>query len=171
MPITEGPSPDTIKEIKAPPKPVRPKPTPPKPRLKSLETDIGALIITGNLMLSPVLKGDMLDELEVTSLAHAIDDQAQRSPRFRKMVQRALETAGAASLLSVIVIIGGRRAARHGLIDTGWDDTLRAFLAVSNMDAGTSSDEIAAVLAAMQGTPDVAIPEPSTDGATVPGIH
>jgi hypothetical protein len=115
-------------------------------------------------MASPFIKGDMLDELEVTSLAHALDEQAQRSPRFRKMLVRAIETAGGASLFTIVIIIAGRRAARHGVIDPSWDDTLRGFLAVSKMDVDLSDPDAAA--AAMFGVfSGAAKPEPTPEGA------
>lgn len=154
-----GPPPDELK-----PKPeAKPRPKPPAPRKKSLETEIGALLISANLMASPFTKRDMLDELEIMALAHAVDEQAQRSPRFRKMVMRAIETAGGANLFTIVLIIAGRRAARHGVIDPSWDDMLRGFLAVSKMDVDMSDPDAAA--AAMYGVfSGAGKPEPAPEG-------
>ena len=157
--MQKGPPPDEIRDAKA----SAPRPKPPTPRKKSLETEIGALLISANLMASPFIKNDMLDELEIMALAHAVDEQAQRSPRFRKMVIRAIETAGGANLFTIVLIIAGRRAARHGVIDPSWDNTLRGFLAVSKMDIDMTDPDAAA--AAMYGVfSGAAKPEPTSEG-------
>jgi hypothetical protein len=59
---------------------------------------------------------DALAPEEIDALAMSIDEQCKRSPRFRLYVLQALKVQSATSLLAVVAMIGGRRAARHGLI-------------------------------------------------------
>lgn len=72
--------------------------------------------------------GDELDEMEIAQLAKAIDAQAQRSPRFKKYVEMALGLGAGFGIVSILGIIVGRRAARHGLIDPSLDPKLGAML-------------------------------------------
>jgi hypothetical protein len=119
--------------------------------------------MTGNLFLAPVLRADMMDEIEITALAKAIDDQARKSPRFRRMVEAAISTAGGASLLTVVAMIAGRRMARHGMIDKQWDENLKGFLMVASIDVDPSQlQDLATQLFPEE--PHAAQPE-STDGA------
>ena len=88
----------------------------PRASSRSLETEIGALLVTVNLPLTMFLPRDAFDEVEIPALAAAIDDQCKRSPRFKSYVLRALKVQSATSLLAVVAMIGARRAARHGVI-------------------------------------------------------
>ena len=87
-------------------------------RARSLETQIGAALMTFNLPLwaLPPLRGDALDDAEIQALAKAIDQQARVSPRFRKYLVAALEATSGGQLLSVVLVIGARRLARHNMI-------------------------------------------------------
>lgn len=120
--------------------PVPPKPKEEKkattrrpPQQRGMTNDIAALLIQANLMLAPVLKDDVMDDVEILALAKAVDDQAKKSPRFRKALMRMVEMSGGSGLLSITLIIVGRRAARHGMIAPDWDHKLGAYLAFSQM--------------------------------------
>jgi hypothetical protein len=78
--------------------------------------------------MAMVKLGDELDEMEIAQLAKAIDAQAQRSPRFKKYVEMALGLGAGFGILSILGLIVGRRAARHGLIDPSLDPKLGAML-------------------------------------------
>jgi hypothetical protein len=86
-------------------------------RAKSLETQIGSALMTMNLAFwaVPPLRNDALDDAEIQALAKAIDQQARVSPRFRKYLTAALEATSGGQLMSVVVIIGARRLARHNI--------------------------------------------------------
>lgn len=83
---------------------------------RNLEDEIGAALVTVNLPLMAFLPADALDEAEIVALAAAINDQAKRSVRFRKFVERALVVTSGGQLVTVGAAIGLRRAARHGLL-------------------------------------------------------
>ena len=90
--------------------------TPGATRSRSIRTEVGSLLVTINLPLSMFLPVDALAPEEIDALALSIDEQCKRSPRFRLYVLQALKVQSATSLLAVVAMIGGRRAARHGLI-------------------------------------------------------
>jgi hypothetical protein len=83
---------------------------------RSIRTEVGSLLVTVNLPLSMFLPVDALGPEEIDALAMSIDDQCKRSPRFKSYVMQALKVQSATSLLAVVAMIGGRRAARHGII-------------------------------------------------------
>lgn len=85
---------------------------------RSLESQIAGTLMAINLALYviPPLQRDALDEYEIRALAKALDQQAKTSLRFRKMLEGALAATSGGQLLGVAVIIGARRAARHGLL-------------------------------------------------------
>jgi hypothetical protein len=83
---------------------------------RSIRTEVGSLLVTVNLPLSMFLPVDALAPEEIDALAMSIDEQCKRSPRFRLYVLQALKVQSATSLLAVVAMIGGRRAARHGII-------------------------------------------------------
>lgn len=95
--------------------------------------------------------GDELDDAEIGALAAAIDAQARRSPRFRKMLEGMLTASAGGQLVGVIGIIAARRAARHGLAPAYVDPLLGGMLAGGGIEA------------AMSFTPPAPAPEPSTD--------
>lgn len=84
---------------------------------RSLENQIGAMLFTFNIPLSMFLPRDALGAEEVQALAHAIDQECQRSPRFKKYVENALKVQGGTSLALVVAAIIGRRVVRHNLIE------------------------------------------------------
>lgn len=100
---------------------------------KSLATEIAAVLIQANLILTPVLRGDAMDDVEIMALAKAMDEQAKKSPRFRKALMKALEATGGAGLLTVVGMILGRRASRHGYVPRDWDEKMGAYLAFTQM--------------------------------------
>jgi len=152
-------------KIKPPPKS---KTTTKRITTRSLETEIGALLVTGNLLLAPIIRDDMLDDLEITALAKAIDQQSQRSPAFRRYLMRALETAGGANIVTILVVIAGRRMARHEIIDKNWDLRLRSYLQLSNMDINLEDpDSVAQVAAAMMQEVDATKPDSEPNNGNI----
>lgn len=87
-------------------------------RARSLETQIGAALMTFNLAfyVIPPLRNDALDDAEIIALAKALDQQARVSPTFRKYLVAALEATSGGQLMTVGLIIGARRLARHNII-------------------------------------------------------
>jgi hypothetical protein len=88
----------------------------PRRSSKSLEPQIRATLVMFNmaLLVVPPLQADALDEAELFALAKALDLQAKQSPRFRRALEAALTATSGAGLVSIVAIIGARRAARHG---------------------------------------------------------
>lgn len=82
----------------------------------SLQTQIGALIVTVNLPIMFLSQRDALDAVEIEALAHAIDQECQRNARFRKFVEQAIAVQGGTSLVLVVAAIAGRRVLRHDLV-------------------------------------------------------
>lgn len=111
-------------------------PTPRKSTTRSLETQIGALLTTVNVvvMMVPPIAPDALDVAEITALAKAMDAQCRQSPRFRKYVEAMLAAGSGGQLLGVVAIIAARRASRHGMAPAEIDPMLGAMLA-GNTDA------------------------------------
>jgi hypothetical protein len=95
--------------------PTRARRTPTR-RYKTLEPQLRSVLVMFNMvaMVVPPLQADALDEAEIFALAKALDQQARQSPRFRKALEGVLSATSSAGLISVIAIIGARRAARHG---------------------------------------------------------
>lgn len=99
----------------------------------------------------PERVGDELDDAEIAALAAAIDMQARRSPRFRKMIEGMLTAGAGGQLIGVLGIVAARRAARHGLAPAMLDPMLGGMLAGGGMAA------------AMSFVPTEPTPEPTTD--------
>jgi hypothetical protein len=87
--------------------------------------------------------GDELDDAEIMQLASAIDRQCQRSPRFKRYVELALNGISGGGILGIMAMIGARRAARHGVIDPSYDARLGAMMAgdLSSLAAFTPSPD------------------------------
>lgn len=99
----------------------------------SLETQIGAMLMTFNFafMVIPPIRQDALDEAEISALAKAIDQQAKSSPRFRKYLEAMLGATSGGQLVSVCAIIGARRLARHEIgLPKEADEALGSMLSV-----------------------------------------
>lgn len=84
---------------------------------RSLETDIGAMLVRLNmfLLITPFAR-DALDEFEIMALAKDINAQAMKSDRFYRMVEAALNTTSGGGLPVTAAIIVGRRFARHNAL-------------------------------------------------------
>lgn len=84
---------------------------------RSLETEIGAMLVRLNMfvLITPFAR-DALDEHEIMALAKDINAQAQRSARFYRMVELALNGTAGGGLPLTVAIIAGRRLARHGAL-------------------------------------------------------
>jgi len=135
------------------PKPKTKTPTAKRPAGTSLQNDIAGLLVYANIMLAPVLKGDVMDDTEILALAKAVDEQARKSPRFRKAIDRALVAVGGTGLIGVCVVIAARRASRHGVISADWDEKLGLALMVGQMSPSEQTkfmeQQMAAMAAAM----------------------
>lgn len=91
----------------------------------SLATDYGVMIKLG----------DELDAAEIELLAKAINAQAERSPRFRKAIERMLGVGAGGQMITAIAMIGARRAARHGLAPAHLDPAIGAMIAGGDLSA------------------------------------
>lgn len=91
-----------------------------------------------------IKQGDELDESEITLLAKSLDAQCQRSPRFRKQVERVLGVGAGGQIIAVLGMIGARRMSRHGVLPPMIDPMIGAM--ISGGDLGD--------LAAFVPTPD-----------------
>lgn len=87
----------------------------------------------------PILRvvkiGDTLDEVEITQLAKALDTQCQRSPRFRRQVERILGASAGGQIFTVLGMIAVRRASRHGIAPAMLDPMIGAMLAGADLGA------------------------------------
>lgn len=148
--------PDTQETAPEPPKRRRGRPprdpnAPPRPRgrprkSKSLEDRIGGTLALINMAFAfapESFRADALDDIEIASLAKAIDAAAQENPLMHKYLTAVLGGDGGAmaNLIIVAAIIGGRRAIRHGIVaDESWDERLGAFLMLqSGMVSGSAN--------------------------------
>ena len=103
---------------------------------KSLKTEIGGTLALLNMgiAMTPV-RDDALDAVEIEALANGLNEEAQRSPQFRKYLEYVIGVTGAGgSLLPVIGMIAGRRAARHGYLPREFDTLLGSVLAMSTTE-------------------------------------
>lgn len=100
-----------------------------RPSKASLETQIGSLLVMMNLfVMATPLRSDALDMYEVSALAKAIDQQCKQSPRFRKYVEAALGVGSGGALAGMILMIGARRVARHGMVPAEIDALLGSMI-------------------------------------------
>jgi len=131
-PVTFRPAPVQA-PVETPPKrgPGRPPTVAARPSARSLKSEISATLMQINLVLImiPPLRQDQMDMVEIDALASSLDEQARKSPRFRKALEGALTATGGAGLISILAIIGTRRAARHGLVPVEIDQQLGNLLA------------------------------------------
>lgn len=128
-----GPPATALPTTETPPKrgPGRPKGSTTR-TTRSLQPQIASLLMTFNfaMYVVPGLANDRLDEMEITALAKALDEQAKQSVRFRRMLEGALTATSGGQLLGIVAIIGMRRASRHGLLPPEADGQLGAMLAM-----------------------------------------
>lgn len=96
--------------------------------------------------------GDELDEAEIIMLAQSLDTQCQRSPRFRKQVERILGVGSAGTIITTIGMIAARRASRHGILPEMLDPMLGAVMAGGDLNALAS-------FMPPQAPPDAPLPE------------
>lgn len=147
-PRKDGLPPGSVKPTR---KPTRRK-APTRPRTRSLKPEIASFLTLANqlILMSPIgtrpivatvdptipveRVGDELDAAEIAALAAALDAQAQRSPRFRKYLERVLGVGASGQLVGVLGIIATRRAARHGFAPPLLDPLLGAQLAGGTLD-------------------------------------
>lgn len=136
-PVTKLPNPNETPPKRGPGRPKgsktrerAPSRPPRAPSTTSLRIRIGGMLVFVNVFvqMSP-LKGDALDVVEIEALAKAIDEQCKQSPRFRKYVEAMLSAGSGGQLLGVCLIIGARRASRHGALPADVDMALGGMLA------------------------------------------
>lgn len=101
--------------------------TPLGSRVEYADPDTGAIM--------PGRVGDELDVAEITMLAQSLDTQCQRSPRFRKQVERILGVGSAGTLITTLGMIAARRASRHGILPDMLDPMLGAVMAGGDLNA------------------------------------
>jgi len=97
---------------------------PRRPRGASLEAATAASLFKLNLYFAVACKfipgldasKDPLDGLEITAVAGGLAEQAKANPRFAKMLEAFNGVAGSDNILLIVIIIAGRRAARHGIL-------------------------------------------------------
>lgn len=104
----------------------------PRRSTRSLETEIGSLLVMVNLfVMATPIRQDALDMYEISALAKGIDQQCKQSPRFRKYVEALLGAGSGGALMGVVIMIGARRASRHGLLPAEVDAGLGAMIQTS----------------------------------------
>ena len=112
-----------------------------KPQLKSLETEIGALLSTLNFaffFLPAPWSADALDPAEIEVLAKQINLVALDNPAVYRYLEWAFKSGGSTmNLILLGAIITGRRLSRHGYIPPEWDNNLAMML--GNMGASQRS--------------------------------
>jgi hypothetical protein len=164
-----GPPPEELREQKpkTATKATAKRPTAPR---RNLEQELGQMLVMTNLFAAPFIGNDALDDAEILVLARGMNEQAQKSPRFRRLIEGALGATGASGLIGVVVIIAARRAARHNMIEPAWDQRLEAMLRLQLMDIDPTDPSAlaaaAAVAAAMTEPPNA--PESNGAGASQP---
>ena len=164
------PDPDEPKRGRGRPRKDTKKRAAPK-RLPPLEKRIGAFIVQTNMILLqlPWTKADALDAAEIQLLTQGISDECSRHPLFRGYVETMLSVSASGGLALTVVIIAGRRAARHNLIPEGTlpmpNETIDAMLgAVAEMATQTDPDAAAATLSAMQSQGPAMMPDEAANG-------
>lgn len=117
--------------------------------------------------VQPERVGDELDDAEIGALAAALDAQARRSPRFRKMLEGMLTAGAGGQLIGVLGIIAARRAARHGIAPPMLDPMLGGMLAGGNLEAAMS---YAAPTPVPEPETDETVPERDSDNGNLPPL-
>jgi len=101
------------------------------------------------------IRNDALDTYEIIALAKALDQQAKTSPRFRRYLEAMLGAGAGASLLGLVVMIGARRAARHGVMPIETDaligELIQGTVKAADKSATTESQKSDATTAAPAG--------------------
>lgn len=107
----------------------------------SLEVQIGSMLTMANFVVMSIapIRNDALDQYEIVALAKAIDQQAKTSPRFRRYLEAMLGAGAGAGLVGLIVMIGARRAARHGVMPIETDALIGNLIQGSVKGAGTGA--------------------------------
>lgn len=72
--------------------------------------------------------GDELDPGEIELLSKGLDAQAQRSPRFRRQIERILGVSSGGQIVTALSLILTRRASRHGLAPAMLDPMIGAII-------------------------------------------
>jgi hypothetical protein len=137
-------------------------------RKRSLKTEIGGTLTLLNMgvQLSP-LSRDALDAIEINALAEGLDEEARKSPQFRKYLEYAIGVTGAGgNLYAVLAIIATRRAARHGYLPEVVDQQLGTLLAMSTGKLGDVDKMMAEMPEPSPFQPaDVEFPSDSANGS------
>jgi hypothetical protein len=98
-----------------------------RPKTKaSLEMQISGFVTLINMFVQSFKPSMALDQTESTALIKAIDAECQVNARFRKYVESVVKGAGSVNLLSVVLIIVGRRVVRAGVLPIPEDSPIQA---------------------------------------------
>lgn len=98
-----------------------------RPKSKaSLEMQISGFVTLINMFVQSFKPSMALDQTESTALIKAIDAECQVNARFRKYVESIVKGAGSVNLLSVVLIIVGRRVVRAGVLPIPEDSPVQA---------------------------------------------
>jgi hypothetical protein len=98
-----------------------------RPKTKaSLEMQISGFVTLINMFVLSFKSSMALDQTESTALIKAIDAECQVNARFRKYVESIVKGAGSVNLLSVVLIIVGRRVVRAGVLPIPDDSPVKA---------------------------------------------
>jgi hypothetical protein len=82
----------------------------------SLRTQIGGMLQLVNMPIQIISPKNALDAVEIDALAKSLDEECQRSARFRKYMEQMLAVQGGTSLILVVGAIAGRRVVRNNLV-------------------------------------------------------
>ena len=82
----------------------------------SLEAQIDGFVTLVNTFVIAFKPTYALDQIEKAALVKALDQQCQVSPKFRKYLEKFLQSAGGVNLFGVVAIIVSRRALRANLL-------------------------------------------------------
>lgn len=130
---------------------------------KSLRAGIDGLLVVLNTVVGTVRPVDALDPTELAVLGKAIDEQAKASPRFRRGLEAILNVTGGTSLLPVVILIGGRRLARHNVIPAAVDPLGKVIMQMMQAEPSEAAQAMDSILN-MMGTGSTH----GDDGATDP---
>jgi hypothetical protein len=87
---------------------------------------ISGFVTLINMFVQSFKPSMALDPIESTALIKAIDAECQVNARFRKYVESVVKGAGSVNLLSVVLIIVGRRVVRAGVLPIPEDSPIQA---------------------------------------------
>jgi len=134
------------------------------------------LVAMVNTLLIVVAPYDALQPKEAAVLVNALDEQAEKSPRFRRGVEALLTVTSGGSLGLVVGLIVGRRLARRRVFGPTFSPLIDATAmgVIESMDVKPSeaSEAMAAIMSAFDSVgngQENGAADPSADTVRVPG--